>query len=382
MKKIPLLIMLAAIGLFASRTLAQSISVTPTITEADIINATSLVDPLAEKVKDIAPTTFSLTILNLTSPRVPVMVNMLIKAYVTLDEDRKYSKIVEAHTTKPFTIPEQGRLFTSKDAQDNPKSDIDIKADIDPDIKKKLKDKISDPASGGRVPSGTYEVHIEVTVVKVGNRDTSEAPIVIDRTVQVTNPTTAILNMPSENGFQYPTPFPQFQFIYDVSTVVISVYEKRPEHQSLEDAISASDPFLKIKISKRESGNMSTYTYPQSAVSTPGVSILKGPRPLEQGKVYVIVLDGLASAFGFEVDPLRTIRSFSIADPQGQMLVNLLQTTFSGTPFENAINAIQNQNLHINSSRLSLNGIPITVQELQVILSQNKSKVTSIRFED
>ena len=67
----------------------QSITVSPIITEADIINASVLVDPLAEKVKDIAPSTFSLNIFNVTNPRVPLMATMELEAYVTLEEDRQ-----------------------------------------------------------------------------------------------------------------------------------------------------------------------------------------------------------------------------------------------------------------------------------------------------
>ena len=40
----------------------QYIQVIPTVTQANIINATALVDPLTEQVNNIAPTSFSLRI--------------------------------------------------------------------------------------------------------------------------------------------------------------------------------------------------------------------------------------------------------------------------------------------------------------------------------
>lgn len=379
-KSIVLITSLFALTISAS---AQSIDVIPTITEADIINASVLVDPLAEKLKDISPTTFSLQIINRTQPPKPVKASMVFEAFVTLEEDRVRSSmfIGPAMTKKPFLIPATGRLFTSKDA-DNPNSDIDINNTVNEDLKKKLKDKILDPASGGRAPSGLYEVTITVTVDSVDGVAVRETPIVINRSVNVTNPTTTVLDVPFTNGYVYPTPFPQFQWTYDTRAVILTVYELRPEHQSLEDAIGASDPYLQVRIDRKLSGNLSSFTYPQSAASRPGVSYERGPRQLERGKMYVIVLDGITTAFGFEVEPLRTVRSFAIADPQGQVVINLLQTTFGGTDFQNIFNMIQDMNLQVNVNGITLNGVTISPQDLQKLLLENKDRIQAVRFED
>jgi hypothetical protein len=223
---------------------------------------------------------------------------------------------------------------------------------------------------------------MRVTVDSVSGIAVSEVPVEISRSVNVTNPTTAILDVPFSNGYLYPTPFPQFQWTYDTRAVILSVYEKRPEHQSLEDAIGASDPHLQVRIDRRASGNLTTFTYPQTAASRFGVEFIRGPRQLERGKMYVIVLDGISTAFGFDVDPLRTIRSFVIADPQGQVLINVLQTAFSSGEFQNIFNAIHDQNLTINTNGIVLNGIRITPQDLQRLLTENKDRVTSVRIED
>ena len=363
-------------------TAQSSITVVPIITDADIINAAVLVDPLAEKIKDIAPTAFSLQYINNTGK--PVMVSLAVDGWVTLEEDRTREQIVTAHTIKPFLIPEEGRRFTSKDAQDaaDLKSDIIWDDHVNETLKNKLKDKVLDPASGGRVPSGLYEIHIVVTVDSVNGNAVSELPIVIDRSVNVTNPTTAVLDVPFNNGYVYPTPFPQFQWTYDTRAVMLSVYEKRPEHQSLEDAISASDPFLQVKIDRRASGNLTTFTYPQTPFSRPGVEFIRGPRQLERGKMYVVVLDGISTAFGFEVDPLRTIRSFVISDPRGQATMNLLMTSFGGGQFQDILNVIQDLNLLLNTDGITLNGVKITPQDLQKLLTDNKDRITSIRFEE
>ena len=373
-------------GFFFSKSApAQSITVIPTVTQADIVNATALVDPLTEKVKDISPTSFSLRILNNRAPDT-VWVNMHIEAFVTLDEDGPPAKrIAVADTRIPFPIPPVGRIFTSLDAQQGHSKDIDINSSVDQSMKTRLKDKISDATSGGKAPSGLYQVVIRFNVVRYGTHIVNETVDLSNDpqfTVSVTNPTNATLIQPSDNGIEYPSPFPSFQWAYDTRGVMLSVYEKRPEHQSLEDAISASDPFLQVEIKRKESGNLSIFTYPQAPVGGPGVNIMKGPRPLERGKSYVVVLDGIRTAFGYNIDPLRTIRLFRISDPQGQMVMNILQTALGGGTYQNSLNIIQDQKLQVNGSRLTLNGITISAQELQVILNQNKNNIKTIRFED
>jgi hypothetical protein len=387
MKTKTLFLFLLLIGFVSvQRASAQQYTYTATAVyvDADIINATSLVDPLSEKIKDVPITSFSLFIANPNQK--DIWVNMQLSSHVTLDEDgvKKSMFVSDPQTSNPFRVPPGGRVFRSLDASSK---EFDFVFKIDEAEKKILKDKISDAGSGGRVPSGRYEVDITMQVVKIAD-STLPSPITIFISpsshieVSVTNPTNATLILPSENGFEYPSPFPQFQWTYDTRGVKISVYEKRPEHQSLEDAISASDPFLELEVNRKESGNLSIFTYPQAPVGGPGINFLRGPRPLERGKSYVVVLDGTRTAFGYNIDPLRTIRLFRISDPQGQMILNILQTALSGGAYQNFLNLIQDQKLQINGSRLTLNGVTISAQELQVILNQNKDKIKTIRFED
>lgn len=370
---------------FSQNKFNQYISVDSYVTRADIINASVLVDPLAEKVKDIDINNFSLRITNKSGAE--ILANLSLEGWVTLEEDRIRDQSVTAVTKKPFKIPVEGRMFTSKDA-DNPGSDIDFDDHVNEVLKEKLKNKVLDPASGGRVPSGFYEITFSLTVLSVGGNPVSTDatnPLVFYESINVTNPTTAVLDVPFNNGYVYPTPFPQFQWTYDTRAVMLSVYEKRPEHQSLEDAIGASDPYLQVKILRKESGNLSTLTYPQTAAGRPGVEFIRGPRQLERGKMYVAVLDGITTAFGFEVEPLRTVRSFVIADPQGQVVMNLLQTALTsgaGGQFQNIFNALQDQNLLLNSDGIVLNGVKITPQDLQRLLTDNKDRITSVRIEE
>jgi hypothetical protein len=383
MKTLCRICILGVLSVGLVQTSRSQYTATAVYVDADIINATTIVDPLAETIKDVPASNFSLFINNPSTDT--IWVNMQLQAYVTLDEDRtKKSLFTEnPYTTSPFRVPPGGRLFRSTDATNSP--DIKFEYVLDDGVKTELKNKVTDPASGGLVPSGTYEAIIAMQVVRVGNASTN-IPVTItptsDITIRVTNPTTATLILPDQNGYVYPSPFPQFQWSYDVRSVTISVYEKRPEQQSLEDAISASDPYLVATIDRRQSGNLSIFTYPQTNVGSIGVTILKGPRPLERGKMYVVVLDGNRTAFGTQVEPLRTIRSFTISDPGGELVKNMLQTIFSGGPFQNIVNIIQDQKLTPNTSRMMLNGVPLSPQELQILLNQNKNKIKSVTFED
>lgn len=371
-------VFLFGVSLFSQ---SQYLSVIPTITDADIINAASLVDPLAEKVKPFSANTFSLKIIN--KANAPVYASISLKAWVTLEEDRQREPIVyEAHTSRPFLVPVQGRIFTSADAQEGAHSDISWNANVNEELKTKLKDKVTDPVSGGKVPSGLYEIEINFTVDSVDGKYVGEKFNVPISPINITNPTTAILDVPFENGYEYPTPFPQFQWTYDTRAIELSVYELRPEHASLEDAISGTTPYLKVRIDRKLSGNLRTFTYPQSSASRPGIEILAGPRQLERGKVYVVVLDGIRTAFGFDIEPLRTIRSFVVADPQGKVVMNLLQNILSSGQFNNLILTLQNQNIIINTNNMVLNGVKISAQDLQKLLTDNKDRIVSVRVED
>ncbi len=362
---------------------SQSYTATAVYVDADIINATTIVDPLAETIKDVPANNFSLFIHNPGTDT--IWVNMQLQAYVTLDEDRVKKSLFtqNPYTETPFSVPPGGRLFRSTDATNSP--DIKFNYEVANEVKDELKNKVTSASSGGLVPSGTYEAIIAMQVVKVGNTSTN-IPVTItpssDIIIQVTNPTTATLILPDQNGYVYPSPFPQFQWSYDVRSVTISVYEKRPEQQSLEDAISSSSPYLVVNIDRQQSGNLSIFTYPQTNVGGPGITITQGPRPLERGKMYVVVLDGNRTAFGTQVEPLRTIRSFVISDPDGELVKNMLQNAFSGGPFQNVVNIIQDQKLTPNTSRIMLNGVPLSSQELQILLNQNKNKIKSVTFEE
>jgi hypothetical protein len=359
---------------------SQSVTVIARIADADIINAGSLFDPMADRVKDLAASTFSLTFVNATVPRQDVHALLHIETYTTLDEDRVRMPLATLDSRQPFLIPKEGRVFTSRDTRGV--GDMQFSTvNNDPNIQK-VKDKVWDPASGGRMPSGKYEILITVTVVQVGTQTVHEQVPVPIAPVLVSNPTVAALIVPSENGYHYPTVFPQFQWTYDTRSIMLSVYEMRADQQSLEDATQASDPYLQVHIDRRVSGNVSLFTYPQIAAAGPGIEILKGPRPLDQGKTYVVVLEGLRAAFGAPVDPLRTIRSFTIDDPRSRAAMLSYRTLFAGPEYQDILDRLQNGNYQIDANGITLNNSAISLQQLQSFLSQNRGRKFSIHIEE
>jgi hypothetical protein len=363
---------------------SQSVRVlTPYVAPADIINAGAIFDVLGDKLKDLGPSAFSLTFVNITSPREDVMATMYIESYATLDEDHVAMLLYKVKTSRPFLIPKEGRVFTSLDTRGL--EDMQFTSSGNDANVQRLKDKILDRASGGRIPSGTYKLIITLQVVQVGTRTLSapEDVPVLPAVVVVSNPSNASLILPSENGYQYPTPFPQFQWTYDTRSAMLSVYEQRPG-QTPESATQASDPYLQVRIDRQKTGNMPTYTftYPQSASGAPGIDILQGPRPLEPGRTYVVVLEGEIAAFGTTVDPLRTIRSFTIDDPQSRAVIHSYGSIFSGPEYQRAIEMLQNGNLQIDENTVTLNNGTISLQELKVFLEQNRQRKISIHIEE
>lgn len=358
---------------------SQSLIVNTRIAPADIINAGSLFDPMADKIKDIPMSSFSLTFTNTTSPLQDIRATMYIETYVTLDEDRIRMPLYTLKSRTPFVIPTGGRVFIAGDTRNENDMQF-VPAGNDANVQR-IKDMIWNPTSGGRIPSGTYEIIISLTVVQIGTQSAHELLTVNIPPIVVTNPSIAALIVPSENGYNYPTPFPQFQWTYDTRSVMLSVYEKRPDQQSLEDATQASDPYLQVTIDREISHGMSLFTYPQSGSAPPGIDILKGPRPLEQGKTYVIVLEGVRTAFGMSVDPLRTIRSFTIDNPRNRAGVRSYTSLFPLPEYQRVLDLLYNGNVQVVEDGITLNNDPISLQQLLIFLGQNKERKFSIHIE-
>lgn len=359
---------------------AQSVFVQARIADADIINAGSLFDPMADRVKDLSPSVFSLTFINRTSPKRDALVTMHLEAWATLDEDREPMLLYTMDSKAPFLVPIDGRVFTSADSRGS--GDMQFSTVSNEQNIQRLKDKIWDPASGGRVPSGRYELKTQLTVVKIGADDAHEQVPVYIPPVIVSNPTVASLIIPSANGHEFPTQFPQFQWTSNTRKVRLTVFELRPG-QSIDDAAQGSDPYMQVEIDRERTGGLSAFTYPQTEVSTGGVEMQRAPRPLEQGKQYVLVLDGLREAFGTTVDPLREIRSFSIADLQGQSRYPNYRTIFTGPEYQEVVTRLESDNtFFIDPEGVTKNSNAMSLDELKTFLDRNRHRKITIHIEE
>ena len=133
----------------------------------------------------------------------------------------------------------------------------------------------------GRLPVGTYTFNIKVENVDV--------PLVADSTqvvLTLQNFSTIELLNPQDEG-TVSSPFPLFQWQYDGDKVELLVYEKLPQNQSKEDALSGT-PYLDV-----HSGDpglpvgVHTFQYPTGGV-----------RALEDGKTYVWTIRSIQSGSG------------------------------------------------------------------------------------
>lgn len=353
--------------------------VSAVIPDADIINAGSIFDPMADRIKDLPPQTFSLTFINQSEPRQDLMAVMHIEAYVTLDEDHQRMRLYTANSKAPFSIPAQGRVFTSADTRDL--GDMQFITVEEHDNVQKVKDKVWDPASGGRVPSGTYEVSVTLTVVQIGSRTVSQMIPVFINPVVVSNPTVATLLMPAENGERYPTMFPQFQWMADTRSITLTVNEVRAG-QSLLDASQSSDHYLQVHIDRQESHHATQFTYPQSGAALPGIEITAGPRPLQAGHTYVLVMEGNRTSVGISVDPLRTIRSFTIDNPRAQAQAAMLRTILSTPELQQVSAMVDGNNLQLDAEGIMLNGVPSTLQQLQAFIMRHQHRAFTVHIEE
>ncbi len=143
-------------------------------------------------------------------------------------------------------------------------------------------DKIKNVAlSTGKLPTGTYTFNLTAEdVLNASNFSTTQFVVIIQ------NPSRVELTSPMDNS-SVPSAFPLFQWQYDGDQVELSVYEKLPQHQSNEEALTGT-PYLVVR-----SGDpllpagVRTLQYPTA-----------GARSLEEGKTYVWTVKAIASGSG------------------------------------------------------------------------------------
>jgi hypothetical protein len=307
---------------------------------------------------------FSATIQSLASS--PIQVKLRMTVNVTLTDGTSYPDIADA-TTNPFTLqPGQVRVITNVDLSgSNPAISVES-SHFNSDQVDKLK---SVALATGKAPAGVYQFVLQCL-------DQNSMPVSEEAqgSIIVTNPSRIELALPMDQG-NVSTLFPHFQWMANVDTVVLSVYEKLPSQVSPEDVVSGV-PYLRVTVPNSTSPAPGSFNYPPSG---PGV------RPLQNGRTYywyVQVPGSVSRGSGLRSDIWSfTIGSMGSAAQSGTQGGNInseataaLKSFLSGTPYSYLASRIS-----MLTGQATYDGNEISTDELiDILKNMDRSKVTSV----
>lgn len=308
---------------------------------------------------------FSATLQSLESTQVQVKLRMVVN--VTLADGTSYPDIADA-TTNPITLmPGQTRVITNVDLSGSDPTVSVESSHYNSDQVDQLKNVA---LATGKAPAGTYQFVLQC--LDVNNQPVSSSA---QGSIVVTNPTRIELALPMDRG-NVSTLFPHFQWMSNVDTVVLSVYEKLPSQQSPEDVVSGV-PFLRMTVPNSSSPAPGSFNYPPAG---PGV------RPLQDGRTYywyVEIPSSTSRGSGIRSD----IWSFSVGSGDSTAIgggaeagninsaaTQALKTFLSGTSYSGLAARIG-----MLTGQATYDGTSISAQDLIDILeNMDRSQVTSI----
>lgn len=296
----------------------------------------------------------------------PVQTRLKMTVNVSLANGDTYDGIAYA-VTEPFTLqPGQVRVITNVDLSgDNPTVPV-AESHYNADQVEKLK---SVALATGKAPAGVYTF----VLVCLNNNNAQISREEIGRIV-VTNPSRIELALPIDEG-NVSTLFPHFQWLSNVDTVVLAVYEKLPSQQSPEDVVSGV-PFLRLTVPNSTSPASGSFNYPPSGA---------GIRPLQDGRTYYWYVE-VPGPSGRSSSIRSDIWSFTVSSMDSTAFTGTaggninstataaLKRFLSGTSYRNLVSRIS-----MLTGQASYDGSPISTQELIEILNSIKaSQVTGV----
>lgn len=307
---------------------------------------------------------FSATLQSLAST--PIQVKLRMTVNVTLADGTSYLDIADA-TTNPFTLgPGQVRVITNVDLSgSNPSISVEISH-----YNSNQLDQLKNVAlATGKAPAGVYQFVLQCL-------DQNNIPVSEQArgSIIVTNPSRIDLALPIDQG-NVSTPFPHFQWMANVDTVVLSVYEKLPSQVSPEDVVSGV-PYLRITVPNSTSPAPGSFNYPPSG---PGV------RPLQNDRTYYwyVQIPGSASrGSGLRSDiwsfTVGSMDSAALGGTQGgninSMATAALKSFLTGTPYSYLVSQIS-----MLTGQATYDGNEISADELiDILKNMDRSKVTNV----
>jgi len=312
----------------------------------DVIYVTDLVDVSTGSISNAIPNvSFGLTT---SPPGSSARVFMTIVARIHLRGDAAPSELVTA-VTRPFDLT-GSILISSRDLARGSSGDVQINPATvlkNSTLETRLKDHI---LKFPTAPVGTYTLQIEVFNALGGNLLGSQT-----QTVEVKNASAAevsITLIEPQDGAVLGTVLPTFSWTAEKPEARLKVYEKLPQHQSPQDAVSGI-PHLDVQVSG------SSYTYPPSA------------RKLEPGKSYYWFIESVVSTNRGDQTKQSEIRMFSIRSSDVAVVLQMLERLFStyGGDLASTLTSMQNMGLQL-TGEVTKDGMRITREEVARLFDQ------------
>jgi len=253
-------------------------------------------------------------------------------------------------TTGPFTIPGT-RTITNIDLT---KKTVTIPGGVNFDQTAKTRiQNIALPS--GQVPAGSYDFRVQVTPVPGGSGAQTMFSIVL------TNPSSVELIFPFD-GDESVSQLPLFQWLFDGAHSRISIYEKLPGQNSLEEAASGT-PLQTADVTT------TSYQYPSGGV-----------RALMPGHAYVWYVEGHIATAGGTDQVLRSdLRSFIVTTNGAGSLAAILDDLERALDpkYKPVFDQIRAGGFS-PSGIFRLNGTPISPADLQNLINQLRTNPDAV----
>ncbi|HVN47375.1 MAG TPA: hypothetical protein VMU30_00995 [Bacteroidota bacterium] len=322
MKSIALQLVIVAAGIFGLTVFCSTpssaqkqIDATMTFNEYDVMYLADFIDVKSQKISSNI-SGISLALTNLAGT--PKSIYIKVEVDVALQGDNTvYSEpYLVVGKTNVFIVPVMGRILAARDFS-NSGSDIYV-VNSGYDENSALRKKLEDLASTiPTAPPGNYTIKMQVMDAQTNN-DIGGGWIT--KTISITQSTVdeAIVEITDpQDGSWFNNLAPTFSWTTTAPRVVVNVFEVGISQHSAQDALTGSNPFLSQTVT-----GATTLTYPPDA-----------PRKLEQGKAYVVQVQGIITTNRGDVNRSSKPVTFRITDDKVGRILEQLLNGIGGAPY-------------------------------------------------
>jgi hypothetical protein len=312
----------------------------------DVIYVSDLVDVSSGSISNAIPNVSF--VLTTSPPGSSARVFLKIVALIQLKGDVVPSNLVTAETF-PFDL-NGSLIIASRDLARSSSGAVRVNPATlrkNSTLETRLKDHILNFPTA---PVGTYTLQVEVFNALGGNRIGFQT-----QTVEVKNTSAAevsITLVEPLDGATLATVLPTFSWTTEKPTARLKVYEKLPQYQSPQDAVTGI-PHLDVEV------RGSSFTYPPTA------------RKLEPGKSYYWFIESVVSTNRGDQTKQSEIRMFRILLTDASVVLQMLERLFStyGGDLASTLSSMQNMGLQL-TGEMTRDGVRITREELARLFDQ------------